>query len=64
MSESYAELLERLEAAERALRNALDFLSNESHLTDKGTAAREALLEEIEKNRQDLEAIRQEHGLE
>jgi hypothetical protein len=59
MSESYAELLVRLEA-ERALRNALDFLSNESHLRDKGTAARE----EIEKIRQDLEAIGQEHGLE
>ena len=44
MNESYAELLERLEAAERALRNALAFLSNETHLTDKGTAAREALL--------------------
>ena len=39
MSESYAELLERLEAA------------------------RKALLEEIEKIQQDLEAIRQEHGL-
>jgi hypothetical protein len=59
MSESFAELLVRLEA-ERALRNALDFLSNESHLRDKGTAARE----EIEKIRQDLEAIGQEHGLE
>jgi hypothetical protein len=59
MSESYAELLVRLEA-ERALRNALDFLSNESHLRDKGTAA----WEEIEKIRQDLEAIGQEHGLE
>ena len=64
MSESYAELLERLEVAERALRNAPDFLSNESHLTDKETAARETLLEEIERIRQDLEAIRQEHGLE
>jgi hypothetical protein len=63
MNESHAELLERLEAAERALRNALAFLSNETYLTGKGTAAREALLEEIEKIQQDLEAIRQEHGL-
>ncbi len=39
MNESYAEILERLEAA------------------------REALLEEIEAIEQDLEAIRQEHGL-
>jgi hypothetical protein len=39
MSKSYAEPLERLEAAERALRNTLDFLSNESHLTDKETGA-------------------------
>ena len=39
INESYEELLERLEAA------------------------RKALLEEIEKIQQDLEAIRQEHGL-
>jgi hypothetical protein len=61
MSESYAELLERLEATKRTLRNALDFINDDRHLTDEGIAAREALLEEIEAIEQDLEAIRQEH---
>jgi hypothetical protein len=38
--------------------------NDDSHLTEQGTAAREALLEEIEGIEQDLESIRQEHGLE
>jgi hypothetical protein len=38
--------------------------NDDSHLTEQGTAAREALLEEIEAIEQDLESIRQEHGLE
>jgi hypothetical protein len=37
--------------------------NDDRHLTDQGIAAREALLEEIEAIEQDLEAIRQEHGL-
>ena len=61
MSESHAEQLERLEAAKRALRNALDFINDDRHLTDNGIAARQALLGEIEAIEQDLEAIRQEH---
>ena len=63
MSESYAELLERLESTKRTLHNALVFINDDTHLTDQGTAARETLLEEIEAIEQDLEAIRQEHGL-
>jgi hypothetical protein len=64
MSESYAELLERLEATKRSLRNALEFINDDRHLTDEGIVAREALLEEIEAIEQDLEVmIRQEHGL-
>jgi hypothetical protein len=64
MCESYAELLERLESTKRNLHNALEFINADRHLTDQGIAAREALLGEIEAIEQDLEAIRQEHGLE
>jgi hypothetical protein len=63
MSESYVELLERLESTKRTVRNALEFVNDDRHLTDEGIAAREALLGEIEAIEQDLEAIRQEHGL-
>ena len=63
MCESYAELLERLESTKRNLHNALEFISDDRHLTDQGIAAREALLGEIEAIEQDQEAIRQEHGL-
>lgn len=50
-----------LESAQRAVRDALDFLSDDGNLTDKGIAAREVLLREMEEIEQDLEAIRQEH---
>jgi hypothetical protein len=63
MSQSYAELLERLEATKRTLRYALEFINNDRHLTNEGIAARKVLLGEIEAIEQDLEAIRQEHGL-
>jgi hypothetical protein len=63
MSESYDELLERLESTKRTLRNALEFINDDRYLTDQGIAAREALLAEIEAIEHDLEAIRQEHGL-
>jgi uncharacterized protein YicC (UPF0701 family) len=63
MSESYAELLERLEAMKRTLHNALEFITDDRHLTDEGKAARKVLRGEIEAIEQDLEAIRQEHGL-
>ena len=63
MNESYDELLERLEATKRILRGALKFINDDRHLIEEGIAAREALLKEIEAIEQDLEAIRQEHGL-
>jgi hypothetical protein len=46
----------KLYTTERTLRAALDFLSDDRNLTDKGIAAREVLLE-------DMEAIEQEHRL-
>ena len=63
MSDSYVELLERLESTKRALHNALEFINDDRHLTDQGIAAREGLLGQIEAIERDLEAIRQEHGL-
>jgi hypothetical protein len=64
MGESYAEPLERLESTKRTLHNALEFINDDRHLTDEGVAAREALREEVEAVEHDLEAVRQEHGLE
>ena len=52
-----------MEATKRSLRGALKFINDKRHLTDEGIAAREALLGETEAIEQDLEAIRQEHGL-
>jgi hypothetical protein len=62
--ETYAELLERLETTKRTLQNALEFINDDRHLTDEGIVAREVLLVELKAIEQDLEAIRQEHGLE
>ena len=61
MSESYAELLERLESTKRTVHNALEFINDDRHLTDEGIAAREVLLVELKAIEHDLEAIRQEH---
>ncbi|MDP9440024.1 MAG: hypothetical protein M3P49_15005, partial [Actinomycetota bacterium] len=47
-----------LEAAERALRYALDFLGDDGHLTEEGRAARAGLMREIETIEKDLEATR------
>ncbi len=51
-----------LEDVESALRDALEFINDDSNLTDEGIAAREVLRGEIEQTKRDLEAIRQEHG--
>lgn len=59
-----AKLEAELEAAKSMLRDALDFLSDDRHLTDKGISAREDLLRELETIEQGLEAVRQEHRLE
>ncbi len=58
-----AKLQADLEATRRSLRDALDFLMDDRHLTDKGIAARESLLRELEEIERDLEAVRQEHRL-
>jgi hypothetical protein len=64
MSETYAaELLERLEATKRSLRNALEFINDDGNLSDQDRAASEVLLEEIEATERDLEAVKKEHGL-
>ena len=60
--DSRAKLEAELEALRRSLRDALDFLSDDRHLTDKGKGARESLLRELEEIERDLEAVRQEHG--
>jgi hypothetical protein len=62
MAKEHRQQLEaELEAAERALRDALDFLNDDRHLTNKGITEREVLRNEIEVIKQDLEAVRQEH---
>ena len=53
----------KLEAVRRSLRDALDFLGDDRHLTDEGIAVREVLLREIEEIERDREAVRQEHRL-
>lgn len=63
MDEERRGLLEaELEAAERALRDILGFLSDDRNLTEEGVAAREDLLGELEAIEQDLEAVRREHA--
>ncbi len=57
MAEEDRQKLEaELESAKRVLRDALDFVNDDRNLTEEGIAEREVL-------RKDLEAIRQEHGL-
>jgi hypothetical protein len=46
---------------ECTLRDTLDFLNDDRHLTDKGIAEREVRRKEIEAIEQNLEAVRQEH---
>jgi hypothetical protein len=55
-SEKRARELIDLHRADRLLREVLDFLSDDSHLTPEGLASRDRLLG-------DLEAIEQEHRL-
>jgi hypothetical protein len=61
--EKRAKLEAELESVEQTLRDALDFINDDSHLTNKGLASREALRREIEEIEKDTEAIRQEHRL-
>jgi hypothetical protein len=64
MSESYAETPGAI-GVHKALpaKRPIEFIKYDRNLTDDGMAAREVLLEEIEAIERDLEAIRQEHGL-
>jgi hypothetical protein len=67
LSDEHGERLERLraevESARAALRDVLDFLSDDRHLTDKGIAMREDFLREVQEMQRDLEAVKQEHRL-
>ena len=56
-----AKLEAEIEAVRRSLRDALDFLGDDRHLTDKGKVARSSLLRDLEEIERDLEAVRQEH---
>jgi len=61
--EKRAKLEAELESVEQTLRDALDFINNDRHLTSKGIALREALRRGIEEIEKDTEAVRQEHRL-
>jgi len=54
-------LAAELESAERVLREALDFIGDDQHLTDRGIAEREELLADLEAIERGVEAVRQEH---
>jgi hypothetical protein len=56
-----AKLEAELEDVEGKLREALEFINDDRHLTDEGIAAREVLRVEIETIKRNLEAVRQEH---
>jgi hypothetical protein len=61
--EKRARLEAELESVEQTLRDALDFINDDRHLTSKGIALREALRREMEEIEENTEAIRQEHRL-
>jgi hypothetical protein len=61
--EKRAKLEAELESVEQTLREALDFINDDRHLTSKGITSREALRREVEEIEKDLEAARQEHRL-
>ena len=60
--DKHRKLEAELEGVVSDLRDALEFINDDRHLTDEGVAAREVLREEVEAMKQDLEAVRQEHG--
>ena len=61
--EKRAKLEAELESVEQTLRDALDFINNDRHLTSKGMDSRETLRREMEAIKKDTEAVRQEHRL-
>jgi hypothetical protein len=54
---------EELERKRKVLREAMDFLNDDRHLTAKGIRMRETLRREMEEIAKDTEAVRQEHKL-
>jgi hypothetical protein len=52
-----------LESAQQGLREAMDFLNDDRHLTAKGIRLREDLRREMRAIEKDTEAVRQEHRL-
>ena len=59
--EKRAKLEAELESVEQTLRDALDFINNDRHLTSKGMDSRETLRREMEAIKKDTEAVRHEH---
>jgi hypothetical protein len=51
-----------LEEVQAAVREALEFIDDDRHLTDEGMAAREVLRRDLEEIKRDMEAVRQEHS--
>lgn len=54
-------LAAELESAERVLRDVVDFVKDDRHLTEQGIAWRDAFLAEVEEAEREMDAIRQEH---
>jgi hypothetical protein len=52
-----------LERKQQILREAMDFLNDDRHLTAKGIRLRESLYREMGEIKKDTEAVRQEHRL-
>ena len=58
-----AKLRAELERKQQVIREAMDFINDDRHLTAKGIRLREALHREMEEIKKDTEAVRQEHRL-
>jgi cell division protein ZapA (FtsZ GTPase activity inhibitor) len=54
---------DELERKQQALREAMDFINDDRHLTVEGIRLRESLYREMEEIKRDTEAVRQEHRL-
>jgi hypothetical protein len=54
---------DELERKQQALREAIDFINDDRHLTAEGMRLRESVYREMEEIKKDTEAVRQEHRL-
>jgi len=52
---------DELERKQNVLREAMDFINDDRHLTVEGIRLRESLYREMEEIKKDTEAVRQEH---